>query len=214
MAITEFDGTGSHSYTDVAVRVRDVSADPTAMCADGTRLCQGILASNADCFHSSGVCLGPRLTRVELSSTFDDYLNIHSRTQVVSRRLSGNRLTILDPRLERDKGLPNDHPYGTAESFQNVRPGDTLSFYALNSLRPLALHVPVVSTARFTDKQEALAEAAAMNAELPKPPYSADPPVLAIDVCGLPGEPQCALRVPTLLRMRAHILQLPCLICV
>jgi hypothetical protein len=49
MAITEFDGQGGHSYEGVAVEVRNVAADPLAMCAGGKRLCQGILASNADC---------------------------------------------------------------------------------------------------------------------------------------------------------------------
>ena len=49
MAITEFDGQGGHSYDGIAVEVRNVASDPLAMCAGGKRLCQGILASNADC---------------------------------------------------------------------------------------------------------------------------------------------------------------------
>ena len=73
MAITEFGGGGGHSYTDVRVAVRGGTRAPGELCAGGRRLCAGILASNADCFHSSGVVAGPRLTRVELSSTFDDY---------------------------------------------------------------------------------------------------------------------------------------------
>ena len=72
MAITEFGGGGGHTYTDVRVAVRG-GTRPGELCAGGRRLCAGILASNADCFHSSGVVAGPRLTRVELSSTFDDY---------------------------------------------------------------------------------------------------------------------------------------------
>ena len=154
-----------------------------------------ILASNADAFHSSGVALGPRLTRVELSATFDDYLNIHSRAQVVSGRKNGtNRLTILDPRLARDRGLPNDAPYGTVESFQHVRPGDGLSLYELSTLRPLALGVPVLRVARLTDAAAARAAAARMNAEVGAPPFNARPPLLPVDVCGLPAEPHCALR--------------------
>lgn len=112
MAITEFDGLGGHSYTNVAVAVRDVSANPNSTaCAGGKRLCQGILASNADCFHSSGCKFGPKLINVNLSSTFDDYLNIHTRTQVLATiSADRTRVKILDPRLNRDKGLPNDHP--------------------------------------------------------------------------------------------------------
>ena len=85
---------------------------------------------------------------------------------MVSARLGASHLTILDPRLDRDRGLPNDHPYGTTESFWFVRPGDTLSFFELNSLRPLAMHVPVLSTARFKNATAALAMAALMNSEL------------------------------------------------
>ena len=96
-----------------------------------------------------------------------------------------------------------------------MRPGDTLSFYELNTLRPLAMRVPVLSTARLKNATAALAMAARMNAELwvqqrstttlsrltqtvaadrPRPPFSAKPPILPIDVCGLEGEPACALR--------------------
>ena len=43
------------------------SAAPGAVCAGGRRLCAGVVASNADAFHSSGVRNGPRLLRVELA---------------------------------------------------------------------------------------------------------------------------------------------------
>lgn len=91
----------------------------------------------------------------------------------------------------RDKGLPNDAPYGTAETFQNVQPGDTLQFFALNSLRPLASR-PVVSTKRLTNRTLATGLAAQANADLPK--LNQGFGMLPIDVCGLDGEPTCALR--------------------
>jgi hypothetical protein len=194
MAITEFDGEGGHSYTNVSVRVRDVPADNAsgALCASGQRLCHGVLASNADCFHSSGVKRGPRLRNVTLSSTFDDFLNIHTRTQLLAELGTGlHSVTILDPRLLRDKGLPNDGPYGTAETFQHVQPGDTLRFHQLNTLLPLASR-PVLSTTRLINRTAALALAAQANIDLPKLQRGSS--ILPIDVCGLAGEPACALR--------------------
>ena len=44
-------------------------------------------------------------------------LDSHKQGAVDVLSWGDNRLTILDPRLNRDKGLPNDHPYGTTESF-------------------------------------------------------------------------------------------------
>ena len=93
---------------------------------------------------------GPKLTGVELSFCEDDFINVHSRVQVVGHRapatLSGvgtegtrtEKLILLDPRLSRDVGLPNDAPYGTAETLPYLKPGDNMAFYALNSLVPLA----------------------------------------------------------------------------
>jgi len=47
------------------------------------RLCFGILASNADAFHSSGCQVGPKLNNVTLSNNFDDFMNVHSRMQLL-----------------------------------------------------------------------------------------------------------------------------------
>lgn len=119
----------------------------------------------------------------------------------------------------RDKGLPNDAPYGTVETFQNVQPGkatnvmtivvpavtviivaivhcrrttgDTLEFFALNSLLPLASR-PVISTRRLTNHSLAIGLAAQANIDLPK--LNRGFGILPIDVCGLGGEPSCALR--------------------
>ena len=40
------------------------------------RLCLGMIASNADIFHSSGVKRGPLLERCEFTVAMDDYLNV------------------------------------------------------------------------------------------------------------------------------------------
>jgi hypothetical protein len=66
----------------------------------------------------------------------DDYLNIHSRAQLLVARLGGGaepgpeRLLVLDGRLSRDRGMPDDWPYGTVETMPNAAVGDVLSFFS------------------------------------------------------------------------------------
>ena len=82
MAITEFNGPGGHRYDNIRVVRREnnnnnnnknsATAASDALCAGGTRACFGVIASNADAFHSSGVKAGPHLNNVELSYMLDD----------------------------------------------------------------------------------------------------------------------------------------------
>ena len=77
------------------------------------RLCLGMIASNADIFHSSGVRRGPTVEGCEFTVAMDDYFNVHSRAQLlVSRNVpaavnvndeSSERLLILDGRLGVEK---------------------------------------------------------------------------------------------------------------
>ena len=53
------------------------------------RLCLGMIASNADIFHSSGVKRGPTVERCEFTVAMDDYLNVHSRAQLLVSRIGG-----------------------------------------------------------------------------------------------------------------------------
>ena len=62
MAITEFGGFGGHIYQDVKVARR--SGDTAA---EVPSRAHGLIASNADCFHSSAARDGPHLNNVELS---------------------------------------------------------------------------------------------------------------------------------------------------
>ena len=55
--------------------------------------------SNADAFHSSGTRRGPSLSNVTLSNNMDDFLNVHSRMQLLGDVLSSTELIILDPRM-------------------------------------------------------------------------------------------------------------------
>ena len=219
MAVTEFGGGGGHSYDRVRVVRRPFPPPPppslsnaraaapltAVLCAGGRRECFGVIASNADAFHSSACRRGPRLSSVELSFCMDDFINVHTRVQVVvllppadvnaaaataASSAPRNRLVLLDPRLSRDVGLPNDTPYGTAESLQHLRPGDNVTFYQLNSLIPLATRT-VTSATRFRSVAKGAALAAAFSSEINAPPYSADPSVLPADVCGLTAAENC-----------------------
>ena len=69
--LSEFDGGGGHRYDNVWLgRRKDISMTQLCGRAPG-RLCFGILASNADAFHSSGTKVGPSLNNVTLSNNFE-----------------------------------------------------------------------------------------------------------------------------------------------
>ena len=71
MGFHESGGLGGNLYSRVRV-VRRPGSD-------------GLLALNADGFHSDSVGLGPRLLDSEISFTGDDFLNIHNRTWSVQQ---------------------------------------------------------------------------------------------------------------------------------
>ena len=81
--------------------------------------------------------------------------------------------------------MPNDAPYGTAETLQNLRPGDNVSFFALNTLKKLATRTVATAT-RFTDVAAGAELAAQFDSTVNAPPYTANPKVGPVDVCGLP----------------------------
>jgi hypothetical protein len=125
----------------------DTSNEVAALCGPTkSRVCLATVASNADVLHSSGCKFGPKVTNCEFSYALDDYLNIHTRTQVCVADDSSGGLVIADPRLRADVNVPDDHPYGTVESMSNVRPGDTLSFRDVNTLE--LIHQGAIATVR------------------------------------------------------------------
>jgi hypothetical protein len=141
MGVTEFDGIGGHAYERVRVVRRAGLRSASDLCdtASGRspRLCLAVVSCNADVFHSSGCRDGPSLRNVSFSYAMDDYLNVHSRAQLVAARISPTSLLVVDPRLARDDSVADDSPYGTVETMPNVRAGDVISFHAARSLREL-----------------------------------------------------------------------------
>ena len=173
--LSEFDGGGGHVYQDVWLgRRRGVA--PGQLCGRRPgRLCFGILASNADAFHSSGCKAGAHLRNVTLSNNFDDFLNVHSRLQLLGDILAPTELIVLDPRLQVAQGVPDDTPYGAAETLPNARPGDVLEFHALNTF--LEHGAATIASLERVDDPAAIAKygAAAVAATSGTPPYSMHP---------------------------------------
>ena len=120
MALTEFQGDGGNVYERVRIAPPS-DARP--------------LGSNADGFHSSGAAAGPRLDHVEIRNLFDDYFNVHTTSQLYIGPSAAGYL-IGDYQLF--AGLETN--YGTQTTLDRVAPGETLSFYPLNtfSFPPLA----------------------------------------------------------------------------
>ena len=173
--LSEFDGGGAHRYSDVWLGRRQRLV-PGQLCGRSPgRLCFGVLASNADAFHSSGCKAGPALHNVTLSNNFDDFLNVHSRMQLLGDILGPNELIILDPRLQVAQGVPDDTPYGASETLPNARPGDVLEFHALNTFVPHGV-ATIASLERVADPT-AIAKygAAAVDATSGRPPHSMHP---------------------------------------
>lgn len=163
-AITEYDGYGQHSYLNVSVGRRQVSAgrrppdgaareDSEAKCGltnpTGGRLCLGLIASNNDALHSSGCKHGPTFTAGELSYCLDDWVNVHSRAQVVMERVDARHVVLVDPRLVSAASVPDNFAYGNAETLTNAKPGDMISFFLSGNLSSLG-SARVLSTRRAT----------------------------------------------------------------
>ena len=145
-AITEYDGYGRHSYFNVSVGRRrnrrgNGSYDTDALCGisnpTGGRLCFGLIASNNDSLHSSGCKYGPSFIQGELSYCLDDWVNIHSRTQVVFERTDARHLIMIDPRLRSAASVADNFPYGNVETLTNAQPHDDISFYLSGNLTHL-----------------------------------------------------------------------------
>ena len=156
-AITEYDGLGQHSYVNVSVgRRHDV--DSRVMCGianpTGGRLCLGLISSSNDALHSSGCKHGPSFTGGELSYALDDWVNVHSRAQVVLERIDARHLIMIDPRLNFAESVADDFPYGNAETLTNARQSDTISFFLSGNLTTLG-SAKVRSTRRATWEHDA-----------------------------------------------------------
>ncbi len=119
-AIVEAGGEGGNIYRGVRVARRE------------GRTPQRLLAANADGFHSSCVLNGPTLEDSEISWTGDDLLNIHSRISIVLRVLSHNSAYLIDAE---GVSAPGDYDESTL-MLARTRPGDTLAFFELGTLRP------------------------------------------------------------------------------
>ena len=122
MGFLEVGGPGGNVYRRVSITRKPGSA--------------GLMALNADGFHSSDVGIGPTLVDSEIAWTGDDFLNIHNKMKIVCRpqlptcgagaagaagaagsmgSMGSTAMAIIDP----------------GASFQELRAGDELLFYGL-----------------------------------------------------------------------------------
>lgn len=160
-AITEYDGEGAHSYLNVSLGRRRRVKPPTELCGIGNptggRECVGMIASNNDGLHSSGTKFAPSFLNGEISYCLDDFINIHSRAQVVFDHTADARhMIIIDPRLDYAASTADEFPYGNVETLTNAREGDVISFFLSGNLSALG-SATVVSTSRATwDRDAAL----------------------------------------------------------
>lgn len=133
MGFLESGGEGNNHYRRVSI-VRKT---------DG----EGLMALNADGFHSDGVGVGPTLEDSVITFTGDDFLNIHNRMQVVCEVLDGNRaITIVDPAGD--------------VALADLRAGDELRFFKLLSglprvANPLLASGIVASVRPLTSERDA-----------------------------------------------------------
>jgi hypothetical protein len=109
MGFLETQGQGGHVYKGIRI-VRKPNSP-------------GLVALNADGFHSSDVGTGPTLQDSEISFTGDDFLNIHNRMLVVCEDLTTRNSSALTTLaiLDLSRGM------------WAMRPGDTMGFYQLET---------------------------------------------------------------------------------
>jgi hypothetical protein len=110
----ELDGEGGHTYRRVANKRRDGQ----------------LISSNADCFHSIDVGVGPLLEDSELAYCLDDFFNIHTTIHVLLPANSGASATaprwgkannstsavLVNPRI----GVGSNTPDDVNESSRNL----------------------------------------------------------------------------------------------
>ena len=65
------------------------------------------------------------------------------------RQLSRDELLVIDPRLSYSAGVPDDYPYGNAETLPNARQGDRFSFFHKDSLKHQGRSTPIRSLQRL-----------------------------------------------------------------
>jgi hypothetical protein len=181
MGFLESMGDGGHVYRNVSIVRKPGST--------------GLMALNADGFHSMSVRRGPTLEDSEISFTGDDHLNIHASMLVVCKEVPGanirQRSSLHDNGTRRTRRLAIVNPQR-----QLLRAGDTLSFYHLlasaighppHGLNPLLARGVIQSVAVATDPA-LVHECQGASAAMGKAPYNtwlivstANSPVYVVD---------------------------------
>jgi hypothetical protein len=138
----ELDGDGGHVYRRIKV----------------TRAPGYMIGSNADCFHSIDVGVGPSIVDSELGYCLDDFFNIHNTIHLLfpppgnasansTRAMAASAAVLVNPRIwcggmrgfafndtqERQNPLDLDLWYGDTSPMSNIKPGvDKINCYSVN----------------------------------------------------------------------------------
>ena len=124
---------------------------------------KGLLALNADGFHSSDVGVGPSLVDSEISFTGDDFLNIHNRMLVICGSPRADQLAIVDV------APLGDLKAGETVSFWRLQPNCKGGCPRMNA----RLGAGAVKSARAATDPELKAACAAAYAGMQAPPHNA-----------------------------------------
>jgi hypothetical protein len=185
MGFHEQFGEGGHVYRRVAI-VRKPGS-------------KGLMALNADGFHSSDVGTGPTLVDSEISFTGDDFVNIHNRMLVVCKQLDGLDDSDLDGSHNRTAAAISSSSAAASSSstaattslviidvsggngpgtLTSLRTGDEITFFQLmpghvTTANPLlGAGVVTGSATRLTDPA-LVKECRAASTAMQQPPYNA-----------------------------------------
>eukprot|EP00730_Choanoeca_flexa_P012920 TRINITY_DN4765_c0_g2_i1.p1 TRINITY_DN4765_c0_g2~~TRINITY_DN4765_c0_g2_i1.p1 ORF type:complete len:550 (+),score=133.67 TRINITY_DN4765_c0_g2_i1:1640-3289(+) len=158
MGVVDSGGYGNNTYRYLNMTRRPYTHPVLGVTVDR------LLAINADGFHSTSNTVGPRIVDSHLSWTGDDLMNICSAMMVVldawpigSSSSRGQQLHVAV--------LDNGH------YVRKVQPGDTHSFYHLNTERYQAS--AVIDNVHASTNQSIIAQAATAFQVLTNPPYNA-----------------------------------------
>jgi hypothetical protein len=152
MAITNLNGEGGHVFR----RVR-FGATPS-LDDDDSRLVAG-----KDGVHESDVRKGMLLEDSFIHGTSDDFFNLHTTLMVVMRCETSHSCLVLNPHVNRS---PRNTIYASNSVLQTVRPGDRMSFFAMQKATqsPAALARTVVQSLEPVSHNATLMQEAAVFA--------------------------------------------------
>jgi hypothetical protein len=161
MGVLEWSGDGAHTYDNVKLIRRPNPPYPFRL-----------LSSNLDAFHSFSLKQGSLIKNCEFAYMGDDFVNLHNRVFIVLNIISSAQgitgIVFVDPTdtLSDQPGEP------MTSSAPFIASGETLSFYQINSRKPLGSGIVTSAPKKLTDPAT-LDAARKLFSTINEPPYNA-----------------------------------------